>query len=274
MQCSAWDCLARRRVRITRSVNIKRSFNFISIYFCYTLYYLLFASHQNELDSMENFISDLTTRELNKWNELRREAINRNQSQSFEIASSDEQQRLIDEIHSCLDTHESCELEKLIRKYLHASTDSRQSIAILPRIVLLEVMEFACRNGDVEIYKSLIAHLKERNLCFMNEHMTYFEIIELELEWKTAGNNVDEILEKFSRKYLELSQSYSDEVLKNKIKSHKSMLRKLGIVMIDDTIASKGESAAIKLRESIEKICEVTRDYQLMFDLWRKLFER
>lgn len=222
---------------------------------------------------MENFISELTTRELNKWSELRKEAINRNQSQSVDIASSDEQQHLIDELHGCLDTHDASELERLIRRYLDDSA-GRQSAAPLPRIVLLEVLEFLCRSGSADCYKSLIAHLRAHNHDFFREHLTYFEILDLELEWKTAGNSVDEVLERFTRKYLEFSLRHSDVSLHNENKSHKSMLRKLCAAMIDDTIASKGESAAIKLRESIEEICEESRDYQLMFDLWRKLFER
>lgn len=241
----------------------------ISIYFRSST-----SVNRTELDSMENFISELTTRELNKWSELRREAINRNQSQSaVDIASSDEQQRLIDEIHSYLDTCDCSELERLIRRYLHESA-ARQSAAPLPRIVLLEVLEFLCRSGSVECYKSLIAHLRAGNVDFFDEHRTYFEILDLELEWKTAGNTVDDVLTRFKRKYLEFSLRHCDESVQSRNKSHKSMLRKLCAVMIDDTIASKGESAAIKLRESIEEICEESRDYQLMFDLWRKLFER
>jgi hypothetical protein len=207
---------------------------------------------------MENFISDLTARKLNKWNELRKEAINRNQSQSVEIASSDEQKHLIDEIHSCLDTHDDEMLELLIRKYLHNFTGS----AALPRIILLEVLEFICREGNKELYQLLINHIKTINSEFYYEHSTYFEVLDLELCWKT-GQNVDELLEVFEMKYLENSE-----------KSKRILLKKFCLVMINDTISRKGESVVIKLKESIERICEQSRDYQMMFDLWRKLFER
>jgi hypothetical protein len=207
---------------------------------------------------MENFISDLTARKLNKWNELRKEAINRNQSQSVEIASSDEQKHLIDEIHSCLDTHDDEMLETLIRKYLHNFTGS----AALPRIILLEVLEYMCREGNKEIYQLLINHIKMINLEFYNDHKTYFDVLDLELCWKT-GQNVDEVLKLFEMKYLQ-----------NLDKSKRILLRKFCLVMINDTISRKGESVVIKLKESIERICEQSRDYQMMFDLWRKLFER
>lgn len=219
----------------------------------------------NKLDSMENFISDLTTRKLNKWNELRKEAINRNQSQSVEIASSDEQKRLIDEIHSCLDTHDDERLEMLIRKYLHSFDNAQTNFSALPRIVLLEVLELFCREGNRDLAGLLFRHFKTINLEFYNEHSSYFEILDLELRWKTA-HNVDELLRRFEQKYLETSNKVN--------KSDRTMLRKLCLVMIDDTISRKGESAMIKLRESIERVSEESRDYQMMFDLWRKLFER
>lgn len=50
--------------------------------------------------------------------------------------------------------------------------------------------------------------------------------------------------------------------------------RKMIFEIIEDLINTHGSSPIIKLRKSFEIICEKSHDYELLFILWTKLFER
>lgn len=90
--------------------------------------------------SMESFISDLTRRKTNKFNQLREENFKRNQS--VEI-TNDEQNDLIEEIRKCLDARDDEELEGLIDRQIDKWIDERRFQ--LPRSIVCEILEYSSR---------------------------------------------------------------------------------------------------------------------------------
>lgn len=208
-------------------------------------------------DSMETFISDLKQRRMNKWNQIQKETISRNQSRD-EITSG-EQNDLIEEIFHCLDTHDEDRLGNVIERWLRRPEILKGS----QLEVLCESLEFATRVGNVGIFRLLLMHLKAHEAEFHKDNVGYFEVLGLELEWR-SGQNIDELLEKFALIY---KQNISNELMMRQI-------MKLYSVIIQDTVERKGESAVIKLKHKIEGICVEAKSHQLLFNLWRKLFER
>lgn len=203
---------------------------------------------------METFISDLKERQVNKFNQLRREQIRWNQSRS---KISDEQHDLIEEINDCLDTRDEQALESAIDKWLE------NPIPQLPRATLCEVVEFSSSVGNAELYGKLIALIKASDPELYADNLSYFHSLRLELDWR-IGKNIDELIEKFESMY---KQGLSNEVAME----HAT---KLSTIMIQDAVERKGESVVIKLKARIEAMCKESGDYQLLFDLWRNLFER
>lgn len=202
---------------------------------------------------METFISDLTQRRTNKWNELRKETetLSRNQSQD-EIAS-DEQHALIEEIYNCLDSHDDGdELENVIDEW------QRKYENPLPRELLHELFEFTNGVGKLELLRKLVEHIR-------NFDVYYDEAIvrELEYDWK-SGKNIDQLIDRFQVLFRD---SVADE-LKMKY------IMKFYAIMVKDCVEKRGESVVLRLRDKIEPICIDTKNYRLLFDLWRKLFER
>lgn len=203
---------------------------------------------------METFISDLRERETNKFNQLRREQIRWNQSQS---KISAEQHDLIEEIYNCLDTRDEEAVESVIDKWLE------NPIPRLPRATLCEVVEFASSVGNAQLYGKSIALIKASDPELHADNLSYFHSLNLELDWR-VGKNTDELIDRFELMY---KQSFS-------IEGARKHATKLSTIMIQDAVERKGESVVIKLKARIEAICEETGDYQLLFDLWRNLFER
>lgn len=203
---------------------------------------------------MEAFISEITTNKINKFNQIKKEINKRNQSHP-EI--SEKQHVLIEEIYRCLDEREETTLESVIDKWLN-----KQSIQ-LPISTLCELVEFSSSMGNTELFHRLNSYTKNFEQEFYKENSCYFEALNLELDWKT-GRNIDQLIENFEALY---RTSISDEV------KSKPMM-KLFSVMIKDCIAKKGESFVIKLKDKIVKLCNESQDYQLLFELWKNLFER
>lgn len=202
---------------------------------------------------METFISDLTQRRTNKWNELRKETetLSRNQSQD-EIAS-DEQHALIEEIYNCLDSHDDGdELENVIDEW------QRKYENPLPRELLDELFEFTNGVGKLELLRKLVEHI--RNFDVHNDEAI---VRELEYDWK-SGKNIDQLIDRFQVLFRD---SVADE-LKMKY------IMKFYAIMVKDCVEKRGESVVLRLRDKIEPICIDTKNYRLLFDLWRKLFER
>lgn len=203
---------------------------------------------------MESFISDLTTREINKFNQLRRESTRRNQSQA---TISVKQHDLIEEIYDCLDSRDEGALESVIDKWLEKPTIQ------LPLATLCELVEFSSRTGNTELFHKLIDYSTTFEPYFHKENLSYFQTLNLELDWRT-GTNVDQLIENFETLY---KKSFSDEVASRHMASCYN-------VMIKDCVEKKGEAAVLKLTDKIVKMCDESRDYQLLFELWRNLFER
>lgn len=204
------------------------------------------------LDSMESFISDLTQRKVNKWNE-RLETLNRNQSQ-VKIASA-VQRELIEEIHNCLDTFDSEELENVIDKSLNAR---------LPRSVICEALEFSSSTGNCGLFHKLTGSMKRSDAEFYNRNRIYFETLNLELDLRTNGDNFDELIERFAVIYKE--SILNETAMKQTMKFY--------AMMIQDCVDKRGESTTLRLKERIAQLCLNVRNHQLLFELWRKLFER
>ena len=217
--------------------------------------------HRNLLtDSMESFVNDLTKKKTNRWL-LRKEVIN-SRSQSQEEITSVEQQDLIDDIHRCLDEQNEIGLEKLIDLW------EKKNTIILPYSVSCEALEFSAKLGNSQVFRKLLSHLQIYFSEFYSENSNYFEAVSLELEFKTK-TNIDELLNKFEDLY---KKSINDE------RSTKLIMRFCSVI-IDNCVNQRGESAeveknVIKLKDKIERICENSRDYRLLFELWRRLFER
>ena len=203
---------------------------------------------------MESFISDLTARKVNKFNQLRRESFRRNQSQAkISVRHHD----LIEEIYECLDSRDEEALERLTNKWLENPSNQ------LPRSVLFEMVEFASSMGNTQLFHKLISYTKAFEPELHEENFCYFETLNLELDWRT-GRNVDQLIENFEMLY---KKSFSDEVTSRH-------MMKFCSVMIQECVEKKGEAVVLKLKDKIEKMCDESKDYQLLFELWRNLFER
>lgn len=206
-------------------------------------------------DSMESFISEITRRSADKFNQLRVANLRRNRSQDEITDDSDGQSALIEEIHNCLDSSDEDELEDLINKWIRLGLT-------LPRAVICEVCEFASRSGRREMFHKTLAQLDSD---FLKANGNYFELLSLELDWK-SGRNIDQLLERF-----EVMHKLS--CLGDEIKMRQDFRRFCSFI-IKDSVAKKGESAVIRLKALLEKLSEETNDYQLLFDLWKNLFDR
>lgn len=202
---------------------------------------------------METFISDLARRRTDKWNELRKEteALSRNQSQD-EIAS-DEQHDLIEEIYNCLDSHDADdELENVIDEW------RRKYELPLPRELLDELFEFTSSAGNYQLFRKLLEHLRG-----FDEYRDEVIVRDLEYDWRT-GMNIDQLLARFE---VQFKKSLDDEPMMRRT-------MKFYALMTKDCVEKRGESSVLRLRDKVEPICIETQDYRLLFDLWRKLFER
>lgn len=203
---------------------------------------------------METFISDLTQRKVNKFNQLRRENIRRNQSQAqINVV----QHELIEEIYSCLDERDEEQLEELIDKWLEKPTHR------FPRSALCEVLELSSSTGNAELFRKLMTFTQVYDPEFYDENVSYIDALNLELDWRT-GQNIDLMIDKFETMYKR--SLYDDEMTKH-------MLR-LSSTLIQDCVSKKGESVVIKFKDRFERMCRESKDYQLLFELWRNLFER
>lgn len=209
-------------------------------------------------DKMENFVNDLTNQKKNRWLQIRKETINsRNQSQ--EETTSAEQRDLIDNVHRCLDFYDEESLEKLI-----VDAWAEKHIFLLPHEVLCEVLEFAVSVGNRKLFEKLLVQLKSQYSEFYNKNLIYFNGFELIIESKSNMTNIDEILEKFEAFY---KKSIADD-------NNTKQIMRFCSVIIEDCVEKRGESAMIKLKERIEAMCEDSKDYWLLWELWRRLFER
>lgn len=185
---------------------------------------------------------------------MRNEFIRRNQSQT---TISKSQHDLIDEIYECLDSYDEDALEILIDKVLKNPT------MLLPRSTLCEILEFSSNTGSTELFHKLLAYIKTFEAEFHAFNVCYFEKLNLELDWRT-GKNVDQLIGNFETLY--------KKHLNDKVGSRH--MSKFASVMIQDCIEKKCEAVVLKLKDKIEKMCDESDDYQLLFELWRNLFER
>jgi hypothetical protein len=203
---------------------------------------------------MESFVNNLTSTQKDRWLS-RKDAINNRNNCEEEITSAE--QHLIDEIHATLDENDEEALEKIIADKAWAEKQ-----ITVPAAVLCEALEFSSSVGNVQMSEKLLTHLKSNHIEFYDENLNYFTCVALELEFKTTSN-IDELLEKFEHLY---TNSIDD-------KNTKQIMR-LCSVIIEDCVAKKGESAVIKLKNKIEMMSENSKDYRLLFALWKRLFER
>lgn len=105
---------------------------------------------------------------------------------------------------------------------------------------------------------------------YYEEQNDFLKFLNQIILWKKndlKNQNVDKIIEIFSRLY---EKSIEE-------KNNESMTQNLGVLsqtILDFSIKTHGTCVVVKLRNSFEKICEKTSDYELLYTLWRKLFER
>lgn len=208
---------------------------------------------------METFANDLAEQKKNRYLQLRKETIkNRNKSQE---ENTSRELKLIDDIHKCLDLRDEESLEILIDD----AWEEKHAISTihLPIAVLCEAMEFASSVGNPQLFKKLFERLKVHDKKFISQNSSYFSALGLELEFKTS-TNIDELLFKFEKLY---EKSIDDE-------NNTKQIMRFCSVIIQDCVNRRGESVVIKLKDRIEKMCESSKDYRLLFELWRRLFER
>lgn len=180
----------------------------------------------------------------------------RNQLQ-IDIKAVEGNDVLIDEIHKCLDSRDDNDLTSLIDNWLGNRRNK------LPRSVIYEILEFSSGAGNRLLFEKIIDHARHSDFDFYKESFAFIEPLILELDWRT-GKNIDQLIENFAILY---KKRTSDEVITKQ-------LEKFCSIMIRDSVEKKGESVVVKLKEKIEQICGETKDYRLMYDLWRQLFER
>jgi hypothetical protein len=206
-------------------------------------------------DSIESFISDFTQRKSAEFNQLRKENLSRNQSQD-EIINV-EQADFVEEILDCLSSRDEEELARLIDVW---TAERRHK---LPSDVLVEILEFASGSGNTAIFRKITSHVETNEADFYASNERLFTALSLELDWR-VGANTDQLIDRFEAIHLEC---LGDDVSAQHVS-------RLTVKIINDTLERKGESVVIKLKDRIVKMCEKSQDYQLLFELWRSLFER
>lgn len=130
------------------------------------------------------------------------------------------------------------------------------------RHIIIDLLDYLISNCDSKLVGKLIETIREKDPEFYFKNQQ-FAIQKLELRWLDHPN-MDEIVEDIGRIYI---ASQLDENLA-------AQMTRLIQKILRDAIENKGEASVVKLRQKCEEICEQIKDYQLLYDLWRKLFER
>ena len=123
---------------------------------------------------------------------------------------------------------------------------------------------------SIIFYDKFLKLVHQLDPIFCEEQGDFLKFLNQIILWKQndlKNQNVDNIIEIFTRLYEEsIEEKKKESMTKN--------LELLSQTILDFTIKTHGTFVVVKLRNSFEKICEKTSDYELLYTLWRKLFER
>lgn len=120
---------------------------------------------------------------------------------------------------------------------------------------------------SVNFYDKFIKLVQKLDPIYYDEQGELFQFLNQIILWKRDDlKNIDIIINRFSRLYVKCHEENNETMI--------HYLRFLTQTLLKFVIDKHGSSAIIKFRNSFEKICEKTHDYELMYILWRKLFER
>lgn len=150
-----------------------------------------------------------------------------------------------------------------------------------------ECIELICFSASTEFFRKFMKLLYHKDLKFFEENKEFFNFLYYLQDWRENGydsNETEKLLENVSRFYF----IYKDnEFLLNRVKfitqvsnvkpHNLNFLNKhfsFHQDIIERILQTHGSSAVVRIKNLLEKISYETQDYEILFILWRKLFER
>lgn len=122
----------------------------------------------------------------------------------------------------------------------------------------------ACGEGGMKFYEKFINLLHTYDTNYYEENEQFLKLLKDHVLWRQNMSDIDVIINSFSNSYQ--PNSVNEESLMYQ--------RKVITQILDDVLNKHGSSSVVKLRKSFETICEKCHDYELLWILWTKLFER
>jgi hypothetical protein len=108
------------------------------------------------------------------------------------------------------------------------------------------------------------------------EHKELLEFLHLYSSEKSDMKNVDIInrLSELHEKYATTTKAFSTSNERNETVIHQCMLIYLTQQFINNVIEKHGTGLIVNMRKTFSEICTKSGDFEILFILWRKLFER
>lgn len=121
--------------------------------------------------------------------------------------------------------------------------------------------------SSINFYEKFIRLAHKIDPVYYEQNEELFEFLYQFILWKSNDlKNIDTIINRLSEMY-EKSLRENNETLI-------CQLRFVTQALLDKLIDRHGSGVIVKLRNSFEVICKRTQDYEMLYILWRKLFER
>lgn len=126
---------------------------------------------------------------------------------------------------------------------------------------------------SINFYDKFIKLTQKIDPVYYEENEELFDFLYRFIAWKSNDlKNIDMLINRLSRLYEKSTKGDGKGRENNETLIHQ--LKILTHTLIEDVISKHGSSVIVKLRNSFEDISKETRDYEMLYILWRKLFER
>lgn len=155
--------------------------------------------------------------------------------------------------------------EKLLRKLLMINQNQKMT-----RVKWINFRNECLQhvsNGEcsIEFYENFIKLLYAGDLKFYEENEPFLLFLKNFILWRQKMIDIDVFINSLSNFYQQKSKVENDSMMYQ---------RKVITQIIEELLNKHGSSAVVKIRKSFETICEKSHDYELLYILWTKLFER
>lgn len=130
-----------------------------------------------------------------------------------------------------------------------------------------ECIQHMSSSSNIEFFEKFISLIYKIDPVYHAENEEFLNFLYHFMSWKSNEfRNIDMIINRLSSLY-EKSLLENNETLNNQMAF-------LTYRLLEDVIDKHGSGVIVKIRKSFEKICKKTQDHEMLYILWRKLFER